>query len=687
MNFSHVLQKVPFARFLIPLIAGVGWEICGLDVKLYPILFALAFLLLVADFIARRQSQKYNYRWLFGMSVSLFFFALGMFLLSCKREALNMTFPDDNSERLFLAEIVENPRERNSTMECLTTLSLLDKDGTNVQTSFKPVKVILYIRKDSLSKQLRYGNTLLISHNFSSQTKALNPEEFDYEEYLHKKGISTSIYISPNKWRLLFSREKFSLYNESKRIQLKLMSIYEKYGIKGEEFAVLSALTLGNKEYLDADLKDSYSVTGAAHILAVSGLHVGVVFFILNFLLGLLLKANRFLKIKTVILIIALWMYAFITGLSPSVVRAVIMFSFVSTGIILKRKSLVYNNISASAFFMLLYNPYYLFDLSFQFSYIAVLSIVFFQSRIYRLIRFRNWLADKVWDLTSVSIAAQLGVCPFVLYYFHQFPNYFWLSGLIVIPLAGVIIYVAVALFAVSGIYFLGAGVAFVLDWILRIQNYSIRLIEKLPYAQIQDISFELYDLFFTFALLFILAFYLFSGKYRHLMFFMCSLLLYFSVDTINYYQKTCRKTFVVYNIPGISAINKIENGKNYLYYRGDFQDIRKRANNFWIKSRVTPPERIEEPYFLTGTKKVLVLTDDSYKKHQTNSPLSVDFLILSNDVPYNVSELCELFNFQILIVDSSNSNRQVKKWKEQCRKMNIDCYVVKEQGAYIINF
>ena len=687
MNFFLVLQKFPFVRFLIPLIAGIALNVSGLDFGLYPVFFVLASLLFVFSFFIKKQNQAFHYRWTFGLGVSLFFCALGMFLSLSRKEALNITLMGDDNERLFLAEIAENPRERSTTMQCLVTLSLLNKDGTSVQDSFRQVKVILYVRKDSSSVKLQYGNTLLISHNFSSQAKTLNPEEFDYEEYLNKKGISTSIYIPPDKWHLLFNKEKFSLYNESKRIQLKLMSIYEAYGIKGEEFAVLSALTLGNKEYLDADLRDVYSVTGAGHILAVSGLHVGVVFCVLNFVLGLLLKANRFLKVKTVILILALWMYAFITGLSPSVVRAVIMFSFVSTGIILQRKSLVYNNISAAAFCMLIYNPFYLFDISFQFSYVAVLSIVFFQSRIYRLIRFRNWLADKTWDLFSVSIAAQLGVSPFVLYYFHQFPNYFWLSGFVVIPLAGVIIYLAMALFALSGISVLGAGVAFVLDWILKIMNFSIRLIEKLPYAQIRDISFESYDLFFTFMSLFLLAFYLSYKQYRHVMLFLCCLLVYFSIDTIDKYQKMGRKIFAVYNIPGISAINKIENGRNYLYYQGDLQDIHKKTDNFWIKSRVTLQVQITDPYFLIGTKKVIILTDDSYKKYQANSPLPVDFLVLSNNVSYTMSELSGLFRFQALIIDSSNSNHQLKKWKEQCRKMNVTCYIVKEQGAYLIDF
>jgi len=685
MSFSHVLQKVPFVRFLIPLIAGIMLNVFGLDFGLYPLFFALALLLFLFDFLTKKQYLAFRFRWTFGAGISFFFCALGMFLSASKQDALKIPFANDNREQLFLAEIIENPRERTNSMQCLVTLSLLNEEEM-AGNDFKPINVILYIRKDSSSAKLQYGNTLLISHNFASQTKALNPEEFDYEKYLHKKGISTSVYISPDKWQLLFSRQKFSLYNESKQIQLKLMSIYQKYGITGEEFAVLSALTLGNKEYIEADLRDSYSVTGAAHILAVSGLHVGVVCLVFKFILGLFFKGNRFLFLKIAILISALWGYAFITGLSPSVVRATVMFSFVSVGMLLQRKSLIYNTISSSAFLMLLYNPFYLFDISFQLSYVAVLFIVFFQSRIYQLFHFKNWLGNKTWDLFAVSVAAQLGTFPFAVYYFHQFPNYFWLSGFIVIPAAAVIIYLAMALFALSWIPFLGEAIAFVLNWILKAVNFSIRLIELLPFAQFREISFEYYDLFFIYTGLLLLAFYLAFKRYRYAMLFICCLLIYFSVDTMDYYLKTNRKTFVVYNIPNISAINKIENGKNELYYRGNFQDIHKRASNFWIKNRVPSPKQITDSYFSIGNKKALVLTDDFYKKHRTNSPFPIDFLVLSNNVSYTISELCELFRFETLIVDSSNSYHQTKKWKEQCREMDIACYVVKEQGAYLFN-
>ncbi len=682
MSFSRVLQKAPFLRFLIPLIVGIMLNFFGLDSGIHPLFFTLALLFFLFVFLIKKQHLAFRFRWMFGMGVTLFFCALGMFLSKSKQDMLKIPFTGNHCEQLFLAKIIDNPRERNNSMQCLAALSPINQEESI--DNFKPVNVILYIHKDSASTKLRYGNRLLISHNFSYQPQTLNPEEFDYEEYLHKKGISTSIYISPGKWQLLFSRQKFSLFNKSKEIQLKLMSVYRKYGIEDEEFTVLSALTLGNKDYIDEELRNSYSVTGAAHILAVSGMHVGVICFVFKFILGFVFKGNRLLLLKMVILILALWSYALITGLSPSVVRATVMFSFVSIGMYLNRQSLIYNTIFASAFLMLLYNPFYLFDIGFQLSYTAVLFIVFFHPHIYPLFRFKNWLADKAWNLFAVSVAAQLGTFPLTIYYFHQFPNYFWLSGFLVVPLSALIIYLAMALFALSWFPFLGNALAFVLNWMLKIMNSSIRLIEKFPFAQISEISFEPYDLFFTYTILLLLACYFTFKHYRYAVFFTGCLLIYFLTDTTDYYLKINRKAFVVYNIPGVPAVNKMENGKNQLYYQGDFQNIWKKAGNFWIKNRVPSPEQITNPYISIGNKKAFVLTDDSYKKYQTNSPLSVDFLVLSNNISYTISELHKLFRFKTLIIDSSNSNYQLKKWKEQCREMDIACHVVREQGAYL---
>jgi len=197
---------------------------------------------------------------------------------------------------------------------------------------------------------------------------------------------------------------------------------------------------------------------------------------ILTNLLAFMDKKRHLMIIKSIIIIISLWFFATIAGLTPSVMRSALMFSMFVIGKVLKRSSSVYNIIFASAFILLLINPYEITSVSFQLSYAAVLSIVFFQPYIYKLFVFQRWIPDKIWALSSVSIAAQLGTMPIGLFYFHQFPNYFFLTNILVIPLASIILYLAVILFAVSFIPFLNAAVAFVLKiqlkWLTEGMNF-----------------------------------------------------------------------------------------------------------------------------------------------------------------------------------------------------------------------
>jgi competence protein ComEC len=271
---------------------------------------------------------------------------------------------------------------------------------------------------------------------------------------------------------------------------MQLLDIFRRFGIAGDEFAVLAALTVGYTDALQPDLRASYSATGAMHILSVSGLHVGIVYVVIAFLLGFLDKSVRKKILKAVLIVSFLWIYAFITGLSPSVVRSTLMFTFVAVGAALERKTHIYNTVFMSAFFMLLVNPDFLFDVGFQLSYAAVLSIVFFQRPFSNLLPVNNKLLRWLRDLLTVSVAAQLGTMPFTLYYFHQFPNYFLLTNLVAIPLSTIVIYLAMLLLLVSFVPYLSVGVAFLLKGSLWLLNYLIVWIENLPHA-LTMISFD----------------------------------------------------------------------------------------------------------------------------------------------------------------------------------------------------
>ncbi|MGI4875248.1 MAG: ComEC/Rec2 family competence protein [Janthinobacterium lividum] len=261
----------------------------------------------------------------------------------------------------------------------------------------------------------------------------------------------------------------------SQRVAEVLDGVFRQYVPSLREYALGTALVLGFKDDIDHDTKQAYADTGTTHIMAVSGLQVGLLFAGLQWLLVPLGGPAWRRRLLTAALGLGLiWSYAFLTGLSASVLRATVMFTLFILAKAWERQSSIFNTLSAAAFLLLLWNPYLLCDVGFQLSFGAVLSIVYLHPRIVRWLDVRNWvldrqrswhgpvvrrlwqgsawLADKAWQLTALSIAAQMATFPLGLYYFHQFPFSFLLSNLIAVPISSVAVYVGVVLLLVKGL-------------------------------------------------------------------------------------------------------------------------------------------------------------------------------------------------------------------------------------------
>ena len=408
------LQRTPFFRLLLPLILGiivyqyVDFQHWGLYA-----MFFLSIILLVLPFVIRIPKRQFQFRWLFGCGIFLFLFVL-IYFLSGEREKENI-FQRLNSKGIYRIELSAAPIEKAKSYLCkVDVVQYFDSTGWVTTRG----KAILYLQKDSAASKLLFGDRLMLEAKFSPPERALNPDGFDYAAYLKRQGVGAVCYVPSGSWRVTDRDMAFSIQRQADICRNYLLNIYREFHIEGDEFAVLAALTLGYTDALQPDLRASYSATGAMHILSVSGMHVGVVYVVMAFLLSFLNKNQRQKVIKTIFISLFLWGYAFLSGLSPAVVRATLMFSFVAIATCFERKSQIYNTIFMSAFFMLLYNPNFLFDVGFQLSYSAVLSIIFFQPIIGRLYIANNKYSKAVWDLFSVSLAAQLGTMPFTLYYF-----------------------------------------------------------------------------------------------------------------------------------------------------------------------------------------------------------------------------------------------------------------------------
>lgn len=514
------LSKMPFTRLLLPVVLGILLK------KRIPCDWTIAFLPLSVLFfllhIIYNQRKSYATRFLFGLFVfSFFIWLIGERIKKEEKELMPLSeLPTE-----ILAKIEDVPIERTKSIKLLARM-MPDSSHSNVKWQ-------IYLQKDSSSLLLQEGDWIVVKTDTARKIQQDNTD-FNYEAYLKNRGVSGSFYVPSGKWYFVDHSTSFSLYRLSHSIQKHLVDIFRNKGIEGEELGVLSALSIGDKTMLSGDLKNSYSVTGASHILAVSGLHVGVVFLVFTKILSQIFRKDSWVKWRVVLSLLALWLFTFVTGLSPSVIRASIMLTFASVASLVNRKPMTFNIVFASAFFMLVYSPKYLFNVGFQLSYTAVMAILIFQKPLYESFVFHTKLQEKIWSLLSVSFAAQLGTIPLTLYYFHQTSNLFWLSGFIVIPLSAVVIYLSIFLWCVSAVPYLGDLVSFLLEKVVKCMNVSIVYIENFRGVVSPTIVFEMTDLVFFALLMVLLAFYVKKKSFFRIISFLFVMFVYSIYQVIN---------------------------------------------------------------------------------------------------------------------------------------------------------
>lgn len=344
--------------------------------------------------------------------------------------------------------------------------------------------VLLYLQKDSLSMPVM-GDVLLVK---TKLCRGGNLGEFDYGMYLRRQGIVGSCWAYRSNWQVIDHEDSTSLRDMAKRCQYFLHNQYRKMGIEGKELGILSALTLGYREDLDKEVQRVFSASGAMHVLAVSGLHTGIVWGIVVWILTLGgfgkplwdEKLRRWLLNISAILLI--WAYAFVTGLSPSVMRSALMLTFGALSSLFEKQTSRWNPLLAAAVTILICNPLALWSVSFQLSFAAVVGIMLIGNGMQRVVVLRGRLWQYVGGLLIVSLAAQLGTMPLTLHYFGQTSNYFALTNLIVIPMAGVILMLGFSTLAMSWCV-LGEWIGGATKWSTWVLKEAVEWIERLPYS------------------------------------------------------------------------------------------------------------------------------------------------------------------------------------------------------------
>lgn len=564
----------PFSKIL-------GFWLLGLITALYFPLANWLIILLWSYFgilaLAKIKSRKFP----FDLHVSAFY-AFSLTLIAFASASFPKAIPKSKDEKVhFLATVLELPTEKPNSYQCLLKIDCCE------QTDFNKQKILAYFEKDEKADSLLPGDQLALACQLRRIQSTNVPFAFDYQKYMAGQNIYFSAYVPAKNYDLIGTNQKSILIN-AERFRTLLIRRLKKYVPNQESAQIISALTLGYRKELSTETKTYFASTGAMHVLAVSGLHVGMIYLFLTSILAFLKRKKTGRVIYFALVAGFLWGYALLTGFSPSVQRATVMFCFLLVGSSLRRPASIYSSIAASAFLLLLVNPKLIAEPGFQLSYAAVVSIVFFYPRLGKLLSPKTIVLSKLWQLFCVSLAAQIGTFALSIFYFHQFPVYFWLSNLVVIPAAYFILAFTFLFFITSFSSTLSVFIGGILSAITWGTTEALRFIDRLPFSLIENLSISLSQLLILLAILVVTAFFM---KMKRPVFFLLTgifILLFLAVGLVEKANHFNQKKIIYYQRD--QELHLINGRKNYLIYQHQRPENKLQIKNTIRELKLAPP-------------------------------------------------------------------------------------------------
>ncbi|WP_442267749.1 ComEC/Rec2 family competence protein [Tenacibaculum sp. ZS6-P6] len=535
------------------------------------------------------------------------------------------------------------------------------------------------IRTDSI-----FFNRLIIPNpKLNLISKAKNPHDFDYAEFMKKKGIIHQLYLNDKNF-IIDKNYSISFSKFALTIRNTLQKKLKQYSFTKDQLSVINALLLGQRQEISSELKESYTKAGAIHILAISGLHIGIIYYLLNFLFKPLLYFKNGNKTRALIIITFLWFFAFVTGLSPSVVRATTMFTFIIIGKLINRNQPIEFSLISSMLLILLVKPMFLFDLGFQLSYLAVFGIVWIQPILFKFWTPKSFLFNKFWELSTVSIAAQLSTLPISLYYFHQFPGLFLLANLLIIPFISFILILGFIVLALAFLNILPEFLVTFYGKTIDTINFVIHKIASQEEFIITKINMPFSNMIICYILILftILLFEKFKLKTLFKALFTILILQSFYI-----YQKQdikSKKEFIVFHKNKNSVIGiRNQNTLKLTNYKGSEFSNTTFLKNYITKENINKIDSLAKDDVLKFSDHFIISIDSMAV--YPNKKLKNSIIILKHSPKLNMARLLKIVQPKLVIADGSNYKSYIKQWKNICKKEKTPFHCTYENGAYIL--
>lgn len=690
------LTTMPFVRFLIAFAGGIimaYW--CEAHIYVYRILCVIAILSIILFALGIWKTKLQSHRSYISLSILFYIF---LFTFAWVRTwqpdpKIQADHFSHNKSDALIGFILDEPKITAKTirfpMQVIQTV--LDS-----QIHARSGKLLVSIQRDTLNdntKIYNYGDQLIIDADYDTINPSYNPNEFDYRKYMISQSIWHQSYLEADQLMKISESEGTDLIHIAldlrKKMVAKLARLFDSHSIQ----AIISTLVLGYRSELDRDLLNTFSVTGTIHVLSVSGLHVGIIFSVFSFLL-LWKKRSNWMWLKAILLILLIWMYALITGLSPSVLRASIMLSLGIVALSIVRRTNIYNTIAFSAFILLLYNPRFIVDIGFQLSYLSVLGIVYFYPKINLLVGSKNPILSALWSYVSISLAAQLATFPLVTYYFYFFPVYFLPANLFILLPAAMILYLGILVLIIpEGL--VSYGLSWLLEKIVYIMTEVLVYFEGLPYSSLNLIWNKPWHVLLLYIIILgWMSFAFYKTKKAIYVVYVAFIIL--GIDwSINKIRTVYKDQITIYNVGKNTAIGIFAQGKTYLYT--NFADEANQTFQYSVKPNFSALGKT--PMFINPSgahmqSELMILDnfiqvrDKSLFVYDRNlvlqGSIAVDILYVKNHALPNLTECISNIQFDMLLLDASNAWWYIKKIEKEAEKIGIPVYVLKDNFAYV---
>ncbi len=619
----------------------------------------------------------------FGFASYLLFFQIG----SCAQVIHNEFYNEDNYIHLIKNEtnyhsvelVLREKLKGNSSID--KYIGLLKRLDNKTCSG----KILVQIQKTKVNSRIHIGSSIQIKGKVISNKKTLNPNQFNYGKYLNNKSIFAQIYTNTNSIKISDKIER-NIWYYSDHLRNKIIANLEKNNFSKDELQVVNALILGQQQDISKEIIKDYQYAGAIHILSVSGLHVGFILLFITFLLKPLPKNKLGNIIRLLTIIISLWGFAILAGLSPSVVRSVTMFSFVAFGMYLKRSTNIFHTLLVSMFLILFFQPSFLFDVGFQLSYLSLFFILWLQPLISNLWEPKNKIVSYFWDILTVSFAAQIGAFPLSIFYFHQFPGLFFITNLIIIPFLILIMGLGVLVMVLAAFDFVPMIAMKTLEYCLYILNKIINWVASFEQFIINDIPINWQTLFCLYLLIITVIVLFKRPTYSKIVVALFSFLLFQSTLLVTRWEIQNQNEWIVFNSWKNTLITERNGDKVTVYGNDSVTD--KIASNTTLKSyliannsKVTEINKIQNLYYFNDKKIMVIDSFGIYSKE-----INPDIIILRQSPKINLERLIEINCPKLIVADASNFKTTILLWKSICIKKKIPFHATAEKGYYSLN-